>query len=201
MPGIAHILQSIRATIGLILLRDTALYDFDRTAKAFYWSFFALIIAAPVQFIGVEIQDSALGDAAIAPSTAMLITQIIAYLADWFVFPLMMIPISKQLGFAQNYATYIIAYNWSKAVIYYITVPLYSLAIAGGNDQLFSAIAVPVTLWFLFYRVWLARTALNVTWPLAIGVFMVEMIISLFLSVVLIQIALPAGSVTITPVN
>lgn len=199
MPSFAHIAQALRATLNMMRLRDSALLDYERSAQAFYWSFFALLLAAPVQYIGSEIQAQMLGDNAISPSTGLLAVQIVAYIADWIIYPLFMIPITKQLGLSGRYATYIITYNWSKAVIYFITVPLYSIAIAGGNDQLFSTIAIPVTLWFLFYRVWLAKTALGTSWPIAIGLFIVEMVISLFLSIVLVQLALPEGTVTISP--
>lgn len=201
MPSIAHIIQSLSAAIVLIRYRADALGMFDRSSSAFFWSFFALVLAAPIQFIGSEIQAANLPADIPATTTGMLIAQLFTFLLDWLVFPLVMIPVCRQLGLGAHYASYITAFNWSKAVLYAVTVPIYAWLITDPENGLIMMIAFMVTIWSLSFRAWLAKTALQTSWGIGVGIFILDMVISLFLSLTIAQFALPSGTVTITPVD
>ncbi len=199
MPSLSHILNALSAAVNLVMYRLDAFDRFEKTSNAFFWSFFALIIAAPIQFIGSEIQASNLPSDIGLQTTGMLVAQTLTYLLDWLIFPLIMIPVSKQLGFSNNYVRYIISYNWSKAVMYAVTVPTYAWFIVNPDNGAIVMVAMVVTIWSLSFRAWLAKNALQTTWGFGIGIFLLDMLISLILSLTIAQFALPAGTVTISP--
>ncbi len=201
MPSLSHIINALSAAVNLVMYRAEALDRFEKTGRAFFWSFFALIIVAPVQFIGSEIQASNLPPEMAVQTTGMLVAQTLTYVLDWLIFPLVMIPVAKQLGFSGQYARYITSYNWSKAVMYAVTVPTYAWLMVNPENGIIVMVAMAITVWSLTFRAWLAKTALQTSWGIGIGIFLMDMVISLFLSLTIAQFALPAGTVTITPVD
>ncbi|HYM33254.1 MAG TPA: hypothetical protein VEU47_18285 [Candidatus Cybelea sp.] len=130
MPGRDEIVRSVYGAWRLAHLDASGMIHFNQTIEGFYRSFAAAVLVAPLYFIQVLVQwDS---DAAHAVANGQtpdsmgqsLTLEFATYAIGWLMYPALVALISRPLALNQRYVPYIIAYNWSQAIIIVFWLPL-----------------------------------------------------------------------------
>lgn len=163
----------------LLLIRDPeAFRHFNNTEAGFWRSFSAIILIAPLYLyaalVQVELPDA---PATEEPSQVMLM---IGLILQWIGWPLAMAIIARVAGLAQNYARYIIAYNWSSVLVILALLPpliLLDLGAVGPNVAVF--LSFVVLLLSLYYRWYVAVAALETTGAVAAALVLADVVLSL----------------------
>ena len=130
---------------------------FDASRKGFWRSFSAALWCLPIWFLAQYEQIVGLDDAKV---THFLMVQGVAYIIAWLAYPLLLVRVADIFGAWPNYYRYMVAYNWFRAVLQLIWLPLLLLnlwpeAQAPGMLTLFFLIVQGVELaydWFLARR-------------------------------------------------
>ena len=185
MPTSQSISNSLYGAWRLANRDSGGLNFFEITAEGFYQSFFAAVLLIPFHILLVLIQFNGFpGDWG-----KLWLAEALIYALDWITYPILMIGISRMLHLSQNYAPYIIAYNWSKVVIMALWLPLTIVVSAGLVSHVIaqvlnigSFIAVLYYLWFI------SRTALQASAQTAIGLVILETLTSLLLQFSIIRL-------------
>jgi hypothetical protein len=108
----------------------------------------------------------------------------IALAFEWMLFPLAMILLCRFLGLTQRYAQMVIAHNWGRVVIECFNAPaiiLFSLGLISHQfavDLLFLSLGLT-----LYYRFYIAQTALEIGWGLAMAISILELLLTLFFAI------------------
>ncbi|MDZ4870025.1 MAG: hypothetical protein SGI91_22085 [Alphaproteobacteria bacterium] len=183
----AYMRRSVDAAFDLVVRDQRAWSKFDLTAEGFYRSFAAMFVVLPLNIVidlianqvaaaerirqGKPAVDAAYGFADALFSTVALSVQ-------WLLFPIAMIFLLRYLDLAQRYATLIIAHNWATVVIWLFYLPPFLLYAAGIIS---SSLAIDLNLVILgltlYYRFYIAQTALGTTWLLAAGIAMIDFLL------------------------
>lgn len=152
---------------------------FDLSIRGFWRSFGAAVVVLPVYiyFVAVNFDGT---DA----STAWFVTvKILAYVAAWGTFPIVMVGLARMLNLTANYVPFIVASNWASVLQVLLFVPVNTLAAFGGLESgggallyLFTMLIVLVYQWFV------ARTALQTTKAIAGGLVAVDLVLGLFVA-------------------
>lgn len=162
----------------LLLIRDTSGYrEFDQSEAGFWRSFSAIVILAPLYLyaatVQVDIPDAPQG----SPS---LVTSLVGLLLQWIGWPLAMVAIAWWAGLTRGYSRYIIAYNWSSVLVIAALMPpliLLDLGLIGqGSAVMLSFAMLFVT---LYYRWYVALTALETTGAVAAALVVADVVLSL----------------------
>jgi hypothetical protein len=127
---------------------------FDASRKGFWRSFAAALWCLPIWSLA-QYEQMANLDAAKVPH--FLMVQGVAYVIAWLAYPLLMVRLSDVFGVWPNYYRYMVGYNWFRAVLQLIWLPLLLLnlfpdAQAPGMITLFFLVVQGVELsydWFL----------------------------------------------------
>ena len=149
-------LRALKASWRLIGLDKQGIRNFDLSEKAFWTSFKAFFIVAPLYLyssvMGARLSSPPAQDPSLFGTLSLL-----ALL--WVLWPWMMITVAYMLGVQRNYVRYIIAYNWTSVFIVAAIVPvllLRQLGIAGSG--LAALLSLVVIGWSLFIRWFVAKT-------------------------------------------
>lgn len=191
MPPLEEIWRSLGGAWRLCLGDGRGLDQFERSFEAFWRSFFAMVLAAPIYaaFLAADrrlkTQDAGGGgtDAIVPQQTgdaAYYLINGFSYLVDWLALPLAMIFIARILGLSQRYSLYITAYNWSTLILVMIVSPpfiLLGLGIVGeGVATLLFMVAMIFALRAQFM---VASHALETRWPVAVGLVALQYLMSI----------------------
>jgi hypothetical protein len=144
-------------------LRHLAHFDergflfFDASRRGFWRSFLAALWCLPIWALAQYEQIHRHQDVAVAHFLGI---QAVAYVVAWLAYPLLMVRLSDVFGVWPNYYRYMVAYNWFRAMLQLIWLPLLLLELvpsaqAPGMVSLFFLIVQGVELsydWFLARR-------------------------------------------------
>lgn len=182
MPGLGEVIGSITGAY-LLATRDLDGYKlFNQSIEGFWRSFAAVLLIAPFYFLfaGIELELHSLAqtDADAEPATAdtgFYAGAAVSLALSWIIFPVVMVFVSRGLGFSQHYVRYIIAFNWSSVIVVALlmipTSAFYLGAISIQATALFHLLfLVPV----LYYHWFIARTALETSGLVATGLVLLE---------------------------
>lgn len=183
----AYMRRSVDAAFDLVTRNPRAWEKFDLTAEGFYRSFAAFLIIAPINIATDAIvvrlaaaerirQNKPAGEAIYYMSDAVFST--IALSVQWLLFPIAMLFLLRFLGYAQRYAALVIAHNWGSVVVWLFNLPAFLLFAAGiitSNQAIdINLIVLGLT---LYYRFYIAQTALGAPWTLAAGITMIDFLL------------------------
>lgn len=184
----AYMRRSIDAAFDLVVRDQRAWSKFDLTADGFYRSFAAMFVVLPLNIfievianqvaIAERIRQNkpALENAAFTYADGAFAT--VALSIQWLLFPIAMIFLLRYLGLAHRYAALVIAHNWATVVIWLFYLPpflLYAAGIISSNQAIdLNLIVLGFT---LYYRFYIAQTALETTWMLAAGIAMIDFLL------------------------
>jgi len=185
---VAYVSRSVDAAFDLVVRDERAWSKFDLTADGFYRSFAAMLIVLPLNVI-TDVIDSQFevaerirqGGTATDLSAYGLSEAVFSTLAlsvQWLLFPIAMIFLLRYLGLAQRYAALVIAHNWTTVVIWLFYLPPFLLHVAGliSLSQLIDLNLIMLG-FTLYYRFYVAQTALGTTWLLAAGIAMIDFLL------------------------
>ncbi len=185
--------EIINAFIGAwkIARRDpTALSHFEFSADAFWRSFAAFIFALPFYLVFISAEWRMISEAELVVTNTVFgytIVDLLSYVAFWVLYPLSMVFLCRTLNLTQNFAPYIIVYNWSSVLVAALVAPpyvLYSFGLASLETTAFLILLVFITA--LLYRWQIAVTVFRTTPALAAGIVAFEValgfVINLFAS-------------------
>lgn len=154
---------------------------FGDTPEAFWKSFWAAAVAAPAFAILVAIELSNVSVTS-GPLRVVLI-ECVGYVAGWAAFPLAMHYVAEFIDREEHYIRYICAANWGSV----LQVTLYLLVTAFlALDFLPRPLAVIVSLAayaaIFVYQWWVARVGLELGRGGAVGIVVLDFVISLILN-------------------
>jgi hypothetical protein len=184
----AYVSRSVDAAFDLVVRDERAWSKFDLTTDGFYRSFAAMLIVLPLNVITDVIDDqfeiaerlrqggSTMDQPAYGLGDAMFSTMALSI--KWLLFPIAMIFLLRYLGLAQRYSALIIAHNWTTVVIWLLYLPPFLLHVAGfiSLTQLIDLNLILLG-FTLYYRFYVAQTALGTTWLLAAGIAMIDFLL------------------------
>jgi hypothetical protein len=169
--------RSLHASWLLAMHDPDAYAHFKNTEAGFWRSFSAIFIVAPLYLYAATAQARfAGGEGAASPS---LVWAAIGLVVQWIAWPLIMVLIARQAGLSRNYGRYIIAYNWSGVLIIAALMPpllLMNLGLAQGAAAILS---FAVLIASLYYRWYIAVTALETTGLVAAALVASDVALSL----------------------
>ncbi|MPY70351.1 MAG: hypothetical protein GEU92_09700 [Alphaproteobacteria bacterium] len=154
---------------------------FENTVEGFWRSFYAALIVLPAYIILVLLR-LADNPPEVGPLSVLAI-HAIAYVAGWFALPFAMYYVTGWFDRREYYFRYICAYNWASvlqiAVFLLITAIAASGALPAGTAM---AATLAATLAILVYQGFIARVTLGVPVGGAIGIVVLDLVISLILN-------------------
>ncbi len=187
---IAYMRRSVDAAFRLAMRDERAWSGFDLTVAGFFRSFAAILVVIPMNILidlltvqlsaGQQAQHKEpisahvydLGDALFSTS---------ALCAQWLIFPIAMIVVLRFLSLEHRYSALIIAHNWGTVVVALFNLPPLLLYAAGlvSVDQAINLSFIVLGL-TLYYRFYIAQTALGAGWSTAASITMLELVLQVY---------------------
>lgn len=191
--------ETVRSLTGaweLFLDRPGAMRHFDVSVDGFWRSFAAVVLVVPSYAFAVLAERTmvaALDPAAPVQGAAAFVVQNAVGLGlDWVALPVILALLARPLGIARRYPAFIVARNWGAVIA---AVPfgavglLIVLGLVGGevaNLLMFAALIL-----VLRYTYLIARRALDVGLGFAIGIVVLDFVVSLTIGLALDAVFAP----------
>jgi len=158
MIGFAEIIRSVYGSWRLACGKPSGMQWFDNSPGGVWRSFWGPALVLP-GVLALQAMDGTFAN----DIGFTLVIQVISFVIGCTAFPLAVARISDEIGCAENFPRYLVAYNWSAVIQISALVPVSLLAwlMPGTPMALLSLI---VTVGLLFYQAYIARVALGVTY-------------------------------------
>ena len=178
----AEVMRAVYGAWRLALLDRRGLDCFDATVEAYWKSFNAAAIVAPAYALLLVIRLSEVE--ARAGLLAVIAVETLAYIIGWVAFPLIMIYVCDRIDRFDRYLRYIAAHNWSSViqVALYLSVMVVSKGFLGGAHSVLLGLAATAAI--LFYKWFIARTALDISGGGAAAIVGLDLAISFLINLV-----------------
>ncbi len=165
-----------------LAVRDPAgMTYFDRTVVGFWRSFAAALIGLPAFVLLVASSQEAM-QSQIHPAGFVLV-ETIGYAVHWLAFPGVMIHVAAALGRPERFLDVCIAWNWARVIEVYLFALLSAIGARGllpaGITDFLSLAAIA---WVLLYQWYIARIALGANGLAAVGIVMLDFMLSLVIA-------------------
>lgn len=187
MPTRDEIVRSLTGAWELFLDRPGAMRFFDVSIDGFWRSFAAIVFVVPTYVLAVlaDNQMSLAADPGLPPESGVgfILHNGIGLLIDWIALPLILALLARPLGIGRHYAEFIVARNWC-AVIASLPFGVIGLLIVGGlvGTDFGSLLMLAALIAVLRYNYIIARRSLDVSIAFAIGVVVLDFVVSLTLA-------------------
>jgi hypothetical protein len=193
MPTIVEFVYVLRGLRRLIQFDVGGLGYFDRSIEGFWRSFRVALLIAPLYSIIIPL------DLELIKPTAgwqhIMITEILAYIVSWLLFPLVAYEICRLIGREAEYPGYIVVYNWSKMLLVSAQVLVWLPTLMGVmTAETSHSLDRIVYLIFLIYLWFIARAALRLDPFSAIGMVFTSFVLTFALGKVHVALLSPAVS-------
>lgn len=192
---LAHARRSFEAACMLAVRNEKAWDEFELTSDGFFKSFSALLLVIPLNILfdlfAVRLaevrtvgQGGTVAQGAYGYGEALFSTAVLG--VEWLIFPLVSALLVWFLRLQSRFVPFIVAHNWGRVVTELLNLPAIALFSMGlidhqiAMDLLF--IALGLTLYFRFY---IAQSALGVGWGLAIAIAVLELLVTVLFSVLI----------------
>ena len=180
IPDQQEIVRSLFGAFRLARLDGRGMGYFNLSIEGFWRSFFAAAIVAPGDAL-LGAQKLATGPAAVDPAVAVLI-EAAAYALSWIAFPVAAVFLTTLLGLSRNYVPLIVAANWAEVLQFaaFLVVMLATVLLPSGVR---GPVLVAVIGAILAYEWFVARTALETTGGVAVGIVLVDLVLGVGINV------------------
>lgn len=180
-PSAAEVSRSIYGAVRLARWDASGHEMFERTPEGALRSFFAAAIVAPAYLILLLLRYADMPEGiAFGP---FMLAEAIAYAITWTAFPLVAWHLSLFFRRRDRYPGFLAAYNWSSVVQMTVYLPVIALGEAELLPQALSeGIAMVATLLMLAYQWFILRTGLAIGGAMALGLLLLDVLISIFVS-------------------
>lgn len=189
MTDIAYMRRSIDAAFRLALRDQRAWSGFDLTAEGFFRSFMAMLIVMPLNILIDMFATNVAARKKIAEGGTVTGTydvsdavfSTIAMCGEWLIFPVVMIFVLRFIGLAHRYSALIIAHNWATVVVALVNIPAFALGSMGllSPDLTFDVTFIVLGL-TLYYRFYIAQTALDAGWGTAGSITFLDFLLKIY---------------------
>lgn len=180
IPSKAQIAYGVYGAWRLAHLDKRGLTCFDDSDQGFIRSFFAAVLVLPAYALItiINYRGAVFGVSA----THALVIELLSYVAAWALWPVITYPLCQALDRGRQYFRYIVAYNWSFVIVMAVALPVTLLGYAGVlPGQAGHAANWIVYLGALIYAGVIAKLALDITAGAAVGLVVLDSILSLIL--------------------
>ena len=188
MISIGEIRAALDGSWLLLRSRPEGMAFFDQSIQGFWRSFLVVFLLLPAFLVsGMAEKKFFLSENLYHPDSfpenAYWTAQFIGLGIDWLALPLILAALAVPIGISSRYVPFIVVRNWTSllaSVPYLITYMLFLLGIISpGIAVLLSISCLIVVIW---YRYLVARIALQVPISLAIGVVVLDILLTLVIS-------------------
>lgn len=179
LPSSAEIRSAVKG-LGLLLRGDDrALLCYDLSLDGFWRSFWLplILLVAYVLIMRPEAAELAAYDGDI---TYFMLLQALKFLLGWAAYFALIGLVSRMFGLSQRFGIFVILYNWAQAITTAATLPILAAVtwdllpvsvLAGWSTALLLA--------WLYIVARIGRHGLGGTWPLAITVSSLDLLVTL----------------------
>jgi len=177
--SISEIARGTQGALGFLQRDRAAPLQFDNTMEACLRSFRVMVLAAPLFFLYLLLRYSQVTVA--ADETEIAIVEALRYVVDWLIYPVLFYEIARRRGLLDRYPRYIAALNW-------INLPEMIVLLVGESIASIMPINLAIVLQlglqalFFYWFLTATRMILNVAWPTAIILMIVNWAPSIFVS-------------------
>lgn len=184
-------MSEIRAALdGSWLLfrnRPEGMAFFDQSIQGFWRSFLVVFLLVPVFLFGGLAEKRLfiaynLDQLASFPDRSYWTAQFLGLAVDWITLPVLLALLAVPIGISQRYVPFIVVRNWTSLLVsmpYLVLYLLYLIGIFSGEvTVLLSLVYLPVILWYNYI---IARIALQATVSVAIGVVVLDVVLTLLI--------------------
>ncbi|AXS42379.1 hypothetical protein D1F64_02395 [Breoghania sp. L-A4] len=184
MPSVEETRRSLAASWDLFKGRPHAMRGFDVSIEGFWRSFGVIVLLIVPYAVTVIAEQRIIAEEVILlegtfSERAYVLAKAIGFVLDWICYPVIMALLARPLAISHRYVGYIVARNWTSAIAilpYMVPALLYNFGmINAGLTMVLTLIAVGFV---LRYRYVVARAALNATVSLAIGLVVLDTLLS-----------------------
>jgi hypothetical protein len=166
-PSGSPILNALYGAWRLANFDRSGMARFNVTADGFWHSFLAAVVGLPIYIAHVWLERGA-AEAMLAAAgqtarfDSFYVSAGLAYVLMWPAFALLMIPLTRIAGVAQNYAALVIAWNWARIIAMIIRLPVMLMVAYGGLGSTALAVALLLTYGLILaYQWYVARVSLS----------------------------------------
>ena len=161
---------------------------FDRSLTGLWRSFRVAILVAPAFALLVYLNQVQ------APPTAdalrFVLAEGIAYVTSWVAFPLAVAYLAPVIDRVFEYPGFIVAYNWSSILQVAVFVPVAGItALDVLPPGVAEALYLATQLVVLTYEWFITKTALRLSGLAAAGIVLLDLVVSVLISVVAVRMA------------
>jgi hypothetical protein len=177
--SVSEIARGTQGALGFLKHDRAAPLQFDNTMEACLRSFRVMILAAPLFFIYLLLRYSEV--TVTADETEIAIVEALRYVVDWLIYPVLFYEIARRRGLLDRYPRYIAALNW-------INLPEMIVLLVGESIASIVPVNLAIVLQlglqalFFYWFLTATRMILNVAWPTAIVLMVVNWAPSIFVS-------------------
>lgn len=178
VPSKQEIADALRGTLMLARLDRGGAGLLDDSTGGFWKSFFAAVLLAP--FYALFLYLAKYLETPPGTLSGVLLVEVAAYVAAWFVWPVVAFEIARGFSVRGAYRRYIVAYNWAEVWIMTVRLPV----LAAIQGKILPEPLIPLaglgTLFLVFgYRFVLARDVLGLAGMAAFGITVLELTLGL----------------------
>ncbi len=179
MLSIAEIARNTQGALRMLQLDPAAPFQFDNTPEACLRSFRVIALAAPLYVFYVLIHYTKVEP--VADEWEIALIEGLRYVVDWMLYPVIFHEIARRRGWLGLYPRYITALNWINLPA--IIVAVMGTAAASVVPAPFSSFVLIALQGLFFYWFLVAtRLVLNVSWPMAGLLLVINWVPTMFLS-------------------
>jgi len=186
--SIGEIRAALDGSWLLLRNRPEGMAFFDQSIQGFWRSFLVILLLVPVFLVsGLAEKQFYFAENLFHPDAFpngdFWLAQFAGLVIDWVTLPVLLAVLAVPIGISQRYVPFIVVRNWTSllaSVPYMLTYLLFLLGvISPGITVLLSLTCLMVVIW---YRYLVARIALQATISLAIGVVVLDVVLTLIIA-------------------
>ena len=181
--ALGYVRESLAGAWLVMLGRPEGLKRLDLSITGFWRSFAAIALVLPFALLALMSQRrlaQASGEAPEAVGIGGPGPEALALAADWILFPLIFALLARPLGLGGRYVPFVVARNWGAVVVAAIVAVFHAAHLVGilpsAAMPFMLLVAIAVALRFAYA---IARTALSVSFRIAIPVVLLDLLISM----------------------
>ena len=181
MP-LADAIKALFGALRLARFDADGMQFFDQTATGFWRSFFAAVVVSPL-YLGLVLVRYEIVGYTETPMARYLAVEVMAYIIAWVAFPVIMDKVAQIIDRDRYYIRFIIAYNWSSVLQNAVYLPIILFGTIGVmTADSANGIAFIALIWVLVYSWFVTRIALDVPAPLAAGLVLMDLALSVLIN-------------------
>lgn len=185
LPSLQEVRSSAQGSWMMICGRPEGMSYYDLSVEGFWRSFTVLIYVLPFYVLGnlTETRLAAeLGEQLASGGGWMPLPKLLTIVADWVSFPILLAFLASMLDIRSTYGAYVTVRNWITMLLVLPHAVLNTLFLLGIiNADILLTLSLLIVGWFLWVHFTVTRIALAVSAGLAVGLVVLDFILSLFI--------------------